>query len=106
MAPALRFVFGIKAEVNQRIVALAGFHHNVAPAPAVAARWTSTRHELLAPEGNAAIAAIARLHSDFCFVDEHRQTQIQRARNSSTGTLMLCWTRVAVVPKTRSASSL
>ena len=37
MASALRFVFGIETKMNQRIVAFAGFHDDVAAATPVAA---------------------------------------------------------------------
>ena len=62
MTPALGFVFGIEAEVHQRVVALAGFHDDIAAAAAVAAGRAAARHELLAPEGHAAVAAVAGLH--------------------------------------------
>src|ERR1019366_1421859 len=71
MASALGLVFGIEAEVHQGVVALARFHHHVATMTAIAAGGTAARHELLAPEGHAAVAAIARLHPDSCFVNEH-----------------------------------
>src|SRR5208283_4315245 len=61
VASALGLVFRIEAEVHERVVTLAGFHDDVAAAPAVTARWTAARHELLTPEGHAAVAAIARL---------------------------------------------
>ena len=68
---ALRFVLGVEAEMNQRVVALAGFHQNVAAASAIAARRAAAGHELLAPEGHAAIAAVAGFDANFCFVNEH-----------------------------------
>src|SRR5664279_5376952 len=71
MASALAFVFGIEAEVHERVVAFARFHHHVATMAAIAARGTASRHELLPPEGHAAVAAVARLHPNFCFVNEH-----------------------------------
>ena len=68
---ALGLVFGIEAEVNQRVVALAGFHDDVAAMTAVAAGRSSARHELLAAKGHAAIAAVAGFDSNFCFINEH-----------------------------------
>ena len=70
---ALRFVLGVEAEMNQRVVALAGFHQDVAAASAVAARRAAARHELLAAEGHAAVAAVAGFDANFDFVDEHER---------------------------------
>ena len=70
---ALGLVFGIEAEVDQRVVALAGFHDDVAAVAAVAAGGPAARHELLAPEGHAAVAAVAGFHPNFGFVNEHQR---------------------------------
>ncbi len=68
---ALRFVLGVIAEMDQRVVPLRRLHHHVAAAAAVAARRAAARHKLLAPEGHAAIAAVAGFYADFCFIDKH-----------------------------------
>ena len=47
---ALRLVLGIEAEVDQRVVALAGFHDDIAAASAVAAA-TDRRAEQTSPAG-------------------------------------------------------
>ena len=78
---ALGLVFGIEAEVHQRVVALAGFHDDVAAVPAVAARGPAARHEFLATEGHAAVAAVAGLDSNFGFVNEHGKEAISIASN-------------------------
>jgi hypothetical protein len=44
---------------------------------AIAARRTSAGHELFAAEGHAAIAAIACLDPDFCFINEHRNAALR-----------------------------
>ena len=72
VASALGFVFGIEAEVDERVVALAGFHDDVAALAAVAAGRAAAGDELLAAEGQAAVAAVAGFDSDCGFVDEHR----------------------------------
>ena len=77
VASALGLVFGIEAEVHQRVVALARLHHHVATMTAIAAGRTAARHKLLAPEGHAAVAAIAGLDSDFCFVNEHGKAALR-----------------------------
>src|ERR1700736_3929172 len=68
---ALGVVFGVEAEVHQRIVPLAGLHDDVAALAAVAARGSAPRYKLFPAKGHAAISAVAGLDSDFCFVDEH-----------------------------------
>jgi len=70
---ALRFVLGVIAEVDQSIVALRGNHDNVAAAAAIASGRTAAGHELLAPKGHAAVAAVAGLDANFCFINEHRE---------------------------------
>src|SRR4051812_8078254 len=71
VASALRVVFGIEAEVNQRVMRLTRFHDHIAAATTVAARGAAARDELLPAEGNAPVAAVAGLDADFRFVDEH-----------------------------------
>ena len=78
MASALRLVFGIEAEVHQRVVALAGLHDDVAALAAVAARGAAARDELLPAEGHAAVAAVAGFDPDFGFVDEHQKSVVSR----------------------------
>jgi hypothetical protein len=75
MLPALGFVFRIEAEVNQRIVAFTGFHHNIATITTVAARGTSTRFIGFAPESDTAVSAISGLDSNCCFINKHRKSQ-------------------------------
>src|SRR5271166_2846760 len=72
VASALGLVFGIEAEVDQRIVALAGLHDHVAALAAVAARRPSARNIFFAAEGHAAVATVAGFDSDFSFIDEHK----------------------------------
>jgi hypothetical protein len=59
-----------EAVVDQRIDVAVGHRPDAAAAPAVAARGAAARHELLAPERGAAVAALAGVHLDFRFVDE------------------------------------
>src|ERR1019366_7710847 len=81
MPSALGLVFGIETEVHEGIVAFARLHHHVATMTAIAAGGTAARHKLLAPEGHAAVAAIARLHPDFCFVNEHGKASLEAGRH-------------------------
>ena len=61
VASALAFVFRVKAEMDERIMALAGFHHNVAAAAAVAAGRAAARNKLLPAKGHASVATVAGL---------------------------------------------
>src|SRR5208283_4807871 len=71
VASALRLVFGIEAEMHQRVMALAGFHNHVAAIAAVAARRPAAWNIFLATEGHAAIAAVTGLDPNFRFINEH-----------------------------------
>ncbi len=77
MLAALGLVLGVVAEMDQRIVALRGFHDDVAAPAAVAARGTAARNELLSPEGHATIAAVTGFDANFCFIDKHRKTIVR-----------------------------
>jgi len=59
------------AKLNQRIVALARTQHDVAAARAIAAAGPASRNEFFAPEGNAAVAAVAGFHANGGFINEH-----------------------------------
>src|SRR6266568_5840407 len=69
----LSFVFGIEAEMNQRVVSLARFHDDVATLAAVATRGSPARNKLLPSKGKAAVAAVSSLHANCGFIDEHRR---------------------------------
>ena len=73
VASALGFVFRVKAEVDERVVTLAGFHDDVATLAAVAAGGAAARDKFLAAKGQTAVAAVAGFDSDCGFVDEHRE---------------------------------
>src|SRR6185437_10791565 len=71
VASALRRVFRVEAEVHQSVVALAGFHDDVAATAAIAARRAAARDVLLAPESEASVAAVTGLYANFGFIYEH-----------------------------------
>src|SRR5437667_9909547 len=73
VASTLSFVFGIEAEMDQRIVSLARFHNDVAALATIATRGASARDELLPSKSEAAVAAVAGFHADCSFIDEHRR---------------------------------
>jgi hypothetical protein len=70
---SLALVLGIKPKVHQRIVPLARHHDDVAAMPAVAARRAASWDELLPPEGNASVAAVARLYSNSGLINKHNE---------------------------------
>jgi hypothetical protein len=71
MPAALRFVFGVKTELDERVLVFGGDHVNVAAAASIAAAGAAARNILLAAKGQAAVAAIPGLHQDASFIDEH-----------------------------------
>src|ERR1700733_1253492 len=71
MAAALRLMLRVIPKMDQRIVLLAGLHHHIAAASAVAARRAPARNKLFSPEGHATVAAISGLDQNSCFIDEH-----------------------------------
>src|SRR5256885_1123260 len=71
VSPALRFVFGIESKMHQGVVALAGFHDDIAAATAIATGRAATRHKLLPAERDAAVAAVAGLNTNPCLINEH-----------------------------------
>jgi hypothetical protein len=66
---ALRRVFGIEAEMQQRVAVDGRDHDDVAAAAAIAAAGSAARHVLLAPESQTAVAAVARFDCDSYFID-------------------------------------
>ena len=73
MTPALGLVFGIETEMHERVVALAGFHDDVAAFAAIAAGGSAARDKLLPPKGKAAVAAVTSFYADCGFVNKHRR---------------------------------
>jgi hypothetical protein len=71
MASALGLVLRVEAKVNQGVVPFARLHDDVAAAAAIAAGGAAAGNKFLPPEGHTAIAAIPRLHPNFCLIDEH-----------------------------------
>jgi hypothetical protein len=68
---AFGLVLGVEAEVDEGVVAERRGHEDVAAVAAVAAGGATAGDELFAPEGHAAIAAVAGLDSDSCFINKH-----------------------------------
>lgn len=68
---ALGAVEGVVAEVHEGVVALGGFHDDVAAAATVTTGGPATGNEFFAAEGHAAVTTVTGLDADFGFVDEH-----------------------------------
>jgi hypothetical protein len=85
MLAALALVLGVVAEVDEGVVALRADHDDVAAVAAVAAGGTAAGDEFFAAEGHAAIAAVAGLDANFCFIDEHWGTWEQGLGNRNQG---------------------
>ena len=68
---AFGLVLGVETEMEEGVVMLARDEDDVAAAAAVAAAGAAAGNELLAPERKNAVAAVAGLHVDSYFVDEH-----------------------------------
>src|SRR5215469_16741078 len=71
VASALGFVFGIKTEMKESVVMLAGDQGYVAAASAVAPAWTAARDVFFAAKREAAVAPVAGFDVNPNFVDEH-----------------------------------
>ena len=71
VAPALAFVLGIEAEMDESVVALARFHDDVPAVATIAAAGAAARDEFFAAEGDASVAAVAGFDADFGFVNKH-----------------------------------
>src|SRR5580692_3777000 len=71
--------------MHQRVVALAGFHDDIAALAAVAARRAAARNIFLATKGHATVAAVAGFHPNFSFVDEHGWIETIKAPSRRRG---------------------
>jgi hypothetical protein len=85
--------------MNQRVVPLAGFHDDIATPTAITAGWAATRHKLLPPKSQAAVAAVAGLYANCGFINEHENSRWssvvgQTQRQKTFGTAALGYSRV------------
>ena len=71
MLAALGFVLGIEAEVDQGVMALAGFDDNVTSVSAVAPGGSAARNELFAAKRHASITTVTGLDPNFGFINKH-----------------------------------
>src|SRR5467141_804744 len=78
VAAAIGLEFAVVPVAEQRVVVWIGFKIDAAAMTAIAAGGTAAGHVFFAPEGHAAIAAVARLHEYFGFINEHRNKTPQK----------------------------
>ena len=71
VASAIGLEFAIVAVAQKRVVVRIRFEINAAAVAAVAARRAAARNVFFAAERDAAVAAVAGLHENFGFVNEH-----------------------------------
>jgi len=72
VAPAIGAKFTIVTVAQQCVVVRVRFQPDITAIASVAARWPAAWDILLPAEREAAIAAVAALHQDFGFINEHR----------------------------------
>ena len=77
MASALGFVFGVEAKVNEGVVAEGRGHEDVAAVAAIAAGGAALGNKFFTPEGHAAVATVAGLDPDSCFINKHAISSVQ-----------------------------
>jgi hypothetical protein len=68
---ALALVFRVVAEVDEGVVALAGFKDDAATVAAVSAGGTAAGNELLTAKSHASITAVTGFDPNFGFIDKH-----------------------------------
>src|SRR4030095_1723024 len=68
---ATGYVLRVIAQMQQRIDRFVRDQPNISAATAIAARWTTTRHELLSPKGRYAVATIPTLDSNLGAINKH-----------------------------------
>jgi hypothetical protein len=90
MPAALRLVLGIKTELDERVLVLGGNQEDVAAAAAIAAAWPATRNILLAPKGQATVAAIPGLYQDASFIYKHGDRSLTVAAQYGGGSVWQC----------------
>src|SRR6185436_10842846 len=81
MGPTLGAELGVVAEGQQGVLMGRGDEDDVAPVTAVASVGAAPRDVGLAPEADAAPAAVARLDEDLDPVDEHRSPPLGGGRH-------------------------
>jgi hypothetical protein len=70
MPPTFGVVFGVKAEMQERVVMLACNHDHIAAMAAITAARTAARDELLPTEREATITPVAGFHGYDYFINE------------------------------------
>jgi len=71
VAAAVGFELAIKPVAKQRVIVRIGLDHDAAAVAAVAAGGSAARDKFFAAKRHATIAAVAGLHANLSFINEH-----------------------------------
>ncbi len=74
--PALAFVLWVEAEIDQRIVSLAGFEDDTAAVSPVAAGRSAAGNELFPAKGHTSITPVTGFYPNFGFIDKHSLSSV------------------------------
>jgi len=85
MTAARRQVFGVVAQMEQRVERRIRDYPNIAAAPAITARWTTTRHKLLPPKSSYAISPVATSNMNLDAINKHLKLKDARRKVSRLG---------------------
>jgi len=75
MEPTLSDMARVVTQVQQRVQRSIGDQNYVAATAAIAARWTTAGHKLLAPESRNTVTAVAPLHVYLGAINKHPKIQ-------------------------------
>src|SRR5712671_846614 len=84
MPAAWSKVFGVVTQMQQSVQRRIRDYPNIATAPAITARWTTTRNEFLSPKSRDAIAAPAAFYSNLRAINKHLKRKRRRPKFFST----------------------
>ena len=103
MTAALRRVFGVEAEMEQRVAVDGRDHGDVAAMAAIAAAGAAARYVFLAPERKTAVAAVACFDGDNYFIYEQSLTSTDDIRRQycrvDTSNVVLMLTNLPIRPR-------
>jgi hypothetical protein len=75
VAPALRRIFRVIAEMQQRVAVIGCDQRDVAATPAIPTARTAAWDVLLSAERETTVTAIARFNRDSYFIDKHEKSR-------------------------------
>jgi hypothetical protein len=78
MQTPLRYVLRVITKMQQRVERRIRQHDHIAAAPAVSARWTTTRDKLFAPESCNTVTSVTPLDMNLGAINEHPKNRKRR----------------------------